>query len=193
MNLDRFEIWHNVPREDTIRAGAFPLVNSQLVLYDTETKKPFKIATRCVIELAAGGLPKVVGLEVLDVDENGRQRREGREGKVIRYGTLDVDEVQIAAENLVEQITKRAESAAIHAVLEPAPPTCDPAQCETDGPFLARDGQPVSLASERGILFADTKRYGFRVRADGEHVLSLNVTGGDVESITELPPDGKDL
>lgn len=171
MNLDRFEIWHNVPRESMIQDGAFQLVNSQLILYDIETKKPFKFATRCVIELSPSGLPTVVGLEVLDVDENGRVRREDGKGKVIRYGTLDVDQVHVAAVNLVEQIEKRATAAALVALQR-----------------LGGGEEPRDVHTGPVGYSTTATPDGFRMRADGEQVLTLAASAGSIET-----PDGEDL
>jgi hypothetical protein len=57
-------------------------------------------------------------------------------------------------------------------------------ECQYTGPTEPTDGQ----------MKADyEKRYGFRVRADGEQLMAVQVTGGTVESVVELTPDGEDL
>jgi hypothetical protein len=83
IDLDAFELWY--PSAD----GSKPLRNALMEIREVPSGKHLIHATRLVWEITPGGLPLVVGLEILDRDESGQCRRNpDGSGKVLAYGTL---------------------------------------------------------------------------------------------------------
>lgn len=110
MDLKKLGIWYRADSSNQGK-GEFPLTNLGIVIYDKVTGEPYKRATRCVIELGVSGAPEVVGLEAIDLDENGNERRVNGQSQTVSYGLLAGQPLRTSADIRADEREQRERSA----------------------------------------------------------------------------------